>query len=404
MKDLIVLGGGASGFISAISYKKNGGGSTLIIEGNDRVLKKLSLTGNGQCNLSNMENGKYFGDEDLAKSVISKVPVNDTLSFFESIGVTTVVENNGKVYPSSYQASSVSDILRLTAQNLKIQVSTNELVTGINKYGDVFEVTTNAGVHHCKTLVYALGGVAYPKLLTSSSNNKLITNLNHTIRPNLPALCQIYGQNPYLKGLKGLKCNVSLSLFNGGKKAVSYTNEIHFLSDALSGPVAFSLSPYVSLATENNKFANLEIDFFPNTSFGELLELFTERAKLLGTLPVENFFSTLLHNQIGRVLIKNANLNRVPLISDLTDDNLVSLMMSAKHFKVKSTGTYGFAYAQSSIGGVPEKELTENLESKILPNLYFVGESVNVCGECGGYNLQWAWSSGILVGKHIATK
>lgn len=408
MKDLIVLGGGASGFISAIAFAKKNKGSVLIIEGNDRVLKKLSLTGNGQCNLTNVNCGKYFGDEDFANSVISNYDVSKTLKFFDNLGLKTVVESDGKVYPRSFQASSVSDLLRFTAEKLGITIVTNELVTEVKKFGEIFEITTNSGVHNSKFVIYSLGGAACPKLLTNSSNSKILLNLGHTTREYLPALCQISVKHPLMKLLKGIKCDVALSLFDGEKKVASYTNEAHFTGDALSGPASFSLSPYVSILLEknvDNKGANrIEIDFFPELSSGELLELLGERAEIFDDFSLERFFITMLHNQVGRAVAKNANLPLDMKISDLTDEDLIAIMKSCKNFSVEVEGTYGFSYAQSSIGGVFASELNNSLESKIVPNLYVVGEAVNVCGECGGYNLQWAWSSGITAGEDIAGK
>ena len=403
MHELLVLGGGASGFAAAISYaRKKGGKSVLIIEGNDRALKKVALTGNGQCNLTNVKKGKYFGEEELANSVLERVSVEDTLDFFASIGVKTFVKENGKVYPRSLQASSVSDLLRYEAQRLGITLLTNEFITEIKRFGDVFEVITNAGIHHSKYVVYALGGAAYPKLLSSSSNTKILDNLKVKSAPFVPALVQLCCTSVLLKQFKGIKAEVGLSIVVNGKNIANGTGEMHFAGNAISGPIVFSLSPYATTCLAQGKEVFAKIDFFPENSNGEFLEYLEERITAIPNMLTDNLFTTLLHNAIGRAILKECNIPLNTPVSSLNDEQLIKLMKVCKGATVKITDSYGFNYAQSSIGGVIASELDQNLMLNKIKNMFIVGEAVNVCGECGGYNLQWAWSSGILVGNHIA--
>ncbi len=403
MFDIIVLGGGASGFAAAISAARIlSGASVAIIDGGDRVLKKLALTGNGQCNLTNIKKGKYFGDEKLAERVLSRVTVDDTFDFFKSIGVELTVDKSGKVYPKSKQASSVCDCLRFEAEKLGISVFLNERINNITKTGEIFEINTSGDDYFAKKIIYSLGGAAYPKLLSSKSNTKLYETFNITYAPFVPALVQLSTTSPNLKALKGIKTDALLSIYANGKLLAEKTDEIHFSGNAISGPATFSLSPYATIALSENKSVTAKIDFFPEISEEELFSLLSSRRKILSSLTIDYIFTTMIHNAIGRTIVKLAKLSSSDKISTLSDRDLRSLCRKAKAITFDINDSFGFNFAQSSVGGVIECELDENLMAKKVDGLYFSGEAINVCGECGGYNLQFAWSSGIIAGTSAA--
>lgn len=399
MFDILVLGGGASGFAAAISAAKSSKNcSVAIVEGGDRVLKKLALTGNGQCNLTNINKGLYFGDKELANKVISRFPVPDTLDFFKSIGVDCVIEESGKVYPRSKQASSVCDCLRFEAEKLGISVFLNERINKISKTGEIFEINTSGNDFFAKKVIYALGGAAYPKLLSSKSNVQFLDDLNIKTAPFIPALVQLTTTAPFLKSLKGIKADVNLSIFENNKLLAQKTDEIHFAGNAISGPVTFSLSPFATFALFNGSRVTAKVDFFPERSKKELFDDLVKRHKILSSLNAESIFSTMLHNSIGRTIVK---LSKIPFdkkISELSSFEIQKLVDIAKELSFEISDSMGFNYSQSSIGGVVASELTNDLMSKKIDGLYFSGEAINVCGECGGYNLQFAWSSGIIAG------
>ena len=403
MYGLLVLGGGAAGFAAAITCARQIGGAKIaIVEGNDRVLKKLALTGNGQCNLTNVNKGKYFGDEAFAERILSEVSVKDTLAFFKSIGVETTTEKSGKVFPRSRQASSVSDCLRYEAAKLGISVFLNERINSVEKVGDVFEVKTSGKDLLSLNVIYALGGAACPKLLSSQNNLKLLDAFELKFEPFVPALVQLSLSSSLLKPLKGIKAEVNLSIFADGKKVATKTDEIHFAGNAISGPATFSLSPYATVALAKKQQVSASIDFFPEFSCQELEELFLSRCLLLPSVPTEIFLTTLVHNTIGKLLVKAADINPRTLVCDLSREEILRLAKVSKALFVGIDDSFGFSYAQSSVGGISTKELDPNLMSKKVDGLYVVGEAVDVCGECGGYNLQWAWSSGIVAGKNVA--
>ncbi|MEG2002944.1 MAG: aminoacetone oxidase family FAD-binding enzyme, partial [Clostridia bacterium] len=380
-----------------------GGENVLVIEGNDRILKKLALTGNGQCNITNtnLDPSNYFGDTDFIRDAFERFDTAKTLELFEKLGIETVTEEDGRVYPRSYQASSCADIFRLTCENLGIEIRLSELVTSITKCGDIFEVKTNSRDYSTSHVIYSLGGATYPKLLTNASNFKLLSGFSHTIKPLLPSLVQLKAKSPTLKMLKGIKTDVGMSLIVLNKVVDKTFGEAHFADNALSGPATFTLSPKAALLLNDNVSVDASIDFFHEYDSGELLEMFCNRAENLGNFPIDNFFSTLVHNQIGRVIIKECNLNPQDKISTLTDADLIKIMQTAKNYRVKITETNGVNFAQVSLGGVPTSELTANLESKLVEHLYITGEACDVTGVCGGYNLQWAWTSAQIVASTI---
>lgn len=404
MKKITVIGGGASGVLTAILLaQKFGGNSVLLLEGNDRVLKKLAVTGNGQCNITNknLDASNYFGDRTFIQNALDKFDVPKTLELFKKLGIETTTESDGRVYPRSYQASGCVDILRLHLNNLGVEVKLVEPVSSISKFGDVFEIRTGTKDYTTSCLVYALGGATFPKFLTSASNFKLLANLSHKVNTLLPALVQLKAKNSTLKMLKGIKTDVGLSLVVANKVVAKTFGEIHFADNSISGPVTFSLSPNASLLLNDNVEFVASVDFFNEYQSGELLEFFCDRAELLKDFPVENFFSTILHNQIGRALMKECEFDMQARISTLSDNDLIKLLKVSKDYRMKIFGTNGVNFAQVSLGGVDTSELTENLESKLLKNLYIIGEACDVTGTCGGYNLQWAWTSAQIVANAI---
>ena len=404
MKKIIVLGGGASGVLASILLaKKYGGNNILLIEGNDRILKKLALTGNGQCNLTNknMSKEKFFGDQNFIELVLNRCDDRKTIELFESLGIATVQKDNGKIFPRSFQASSVADVLRLNLEYQGVEILTSEQVNKINFDNGSFEIITSSNRHFCDKLVYALGGATYPKLLTCESNFVFLKTLGHNVNKLSPALVHLRAKNKTLHMLKGIKVDVTMSLVSSGKILATETGEVHFGDGVLSGPVTFQLSPYASKCLSDNVEVSATLDFFSEYTSGGLLEYFCDRAILLEHFTLENFFSTLVHNQIGRAIIKEAGLaNAIPM-KDVSDNDLINLMKVAKGYTAKIIDTNGYNFAQVSLGGIPTAELTENFQSKIIPNLYVLGEATDVTGSCGGYNLQWAWSSAQLASTEI---
>lgn len=405
MYKILILGGGASGVFAAINLaKKIGGEKVQIIEGGERLLKKVAVTGNGQCNLSNIEMRAehYIGDKELIKNTLESFSVEDTLREFENLGIYTIERKNGRIYPRSLQASSVVDMLRLNLENLGVGVITEAKILEIEKTKKGYLVKTTKGKFQSEYIIYSLGGATYPKLLTKAENFELLKPLGHTSTELLPALVQLVANNCTLKMLKGIKFDVKMTIFSNGKAIKSSQGEIHFAGNALSGPVTFSLSPYASKLLNEGKDVSAKIDFFKEYDSGEFLELLCERAEKLKDMPKSFFLSTMVHNQIGRAILKECNISQNGLVSDFSDNELIKIMKVAKGYEAKITSTNNENFAQVTLGGIKTKEVDEKFQSKYNKKLYIIGEALDVTGDCGGYNLQWAWSTGYIVSDAIS--
>ncbi len=404
MHKVIILGAGASGIMSAILVaQKIGGDKVLVIEGSDRAMKKLSLSGNGQCNLTNqnINANRYYGDTNFIQTALSKFSIEDTLKLFNSLGILTIADSQGRIYPRSRQASSVTDLLRFHAEKLGIEIAFSEMVTKITKKGETFEVTTNTSKHSSTYLIYALGGASYPKLLTKDTNFNLITTLGHTTNKLLPALVQLKSNSNSIKMLKGIKAPCKLSIMSYDKVLSSVVDEIHFADGAISGPATFLMSPVASRLLGDNAPCKASIDFFPEISSGELMEILSDRIDSISHLKMEYFFSTIVHNQIGRAILKRSDVSINEIVGSVTDENLERILKNAKNFQIDINGTYGFNFAQVSLGGVKTSEVKDNMESKIVSNLFVLGEALDVTGDCGGFNLQWAWTTAKIVSENF---
>lgn len=385
--DVAVVGGGASGFAAAIEAARSGA-DVIIAERNNRVLKKILLTGNGRCNITNrvLTPEKYFGDRDFASRVISKTGLSETLDFFESIGVMCIEENDGKMYPRSFQAATVSDLLREEASRLGITVLTDFYVGNIKKNS---HFVLNDGEIRAKKVILACGGKACPQCGTDGTSYTLARALGHGKTNLHPSLVQLKTENP-MKALKGVKQNCALSLISDGKKIRREYGEVLFTEYGISGPPVFNISGQASYLLENRKEAFVSLDLAEDIEYPYLLELVEKRLCRFPHFSDENKLNGLLHKKIGFEIIKRAK----------TPGEMSSLI---KDLRLKVTGTLGFKNAQVTAGGIKTSEVNpETMESKITKGLYITGEMLNVHGDCGGFNLQFAWSSGIIAGRSAA--
>ncbi len=405
MFQFLILGGGASGVVTAINLARAfGGDKVCIVEASDRLLKKVALSGNGQGNISNenMTSDFFVGDKSFVDSVLSSFPPSRSLDFFRSLGVFTLTKPNGRIYPHSLQASSFTDLLRLEVERLKIQVRFNAFVSDIYKFDKIFEVKSSEGAFTAKNLIYCLGGGAHPNLFSSVSNFKLLKKLGHDITTPLPALVQLNSTTQALKLMKGVKWTCKLSLTEDGKIKQSVCDEVHFADMALSGPATFFLSPFASISLNKNSSAVFWVDFLPDISHGELLELLMLRCDDMPHADSLSLLLSILPNQIVRGIFKSLGISFDSSLSELSDDLLIKIASAIKRFEVVVNNTYGFKFSQSTVGGVSQEQIDPlSQQSKLVPNLYILGEAQEVCGLCGGYNLQWAWSTALSSSSYL---
>ena len=394
-----IIGGGASGMAAALAAAENPNAQVLLFERQARVGRKLQATGNGRCNLSNLHAGNrgYHGENAaFAESAIGAFPPEKTLQWFQSLGLFTVAEESGKVYPYSDQANSVVDVLRLALEKSNIQLLTGFEVQKIRKTEEGFSVSNGTETVFCDKLIIACGGLAGSKLGGSMSGYKLLGKLGHKATRLRPALVQIKTDWDGVVALKGVRANCGAQILRDGEVFAQSTGEVQFTEYGLSGPVIFEISRDVC---QGGGSWICRLDFLPQ--YGEEV-LYLELCRRKETnLTVEDLLTGILHNRLGRVLAKAAGIKGNRLVSDLSDRELQEVCRTVKAFDVTLTEPLGMDSAQVTAGGVlTDGFFPDTMESRLVPGLYACGEVLDIDGDCGGYNLQWAWSSGRCAGLH----
>ena len=393
-----ILGGGASGMAAAIWAAKFGN-EVLLFERQARVGRKLLATGNGRCNLTNtkLDFSNYHGENpDFAKYALNSFPVTETLRWFDSLGLYTVTEESGRVYPYSDQANSVVDVLRFALQRDKVAVLTDFEVTKTRKTADGFLVESKNGQYLCDRLIIACGGLAGTKLGGTMSGYQLLRSFGHHATKLRPALVQVKSSWQGCASLKGVRANCHAEIYHNGKLYSQSTGELQFTQYGLSGPVIFEVSRDVCQGAGDWV---CKLDFLPDIADKQLETILQNRRE--NGLPVEDFLTGILHNRLGRILTQAAQIRGNRPASELTDMEIHDLCEIIKGFEVPLTETLGMDSAQVTAGGIVTAEFDpETMESCLVPGLYACGEVLDIDGDCGGFNLQWAWSSGAVAGSH----
>ena len=401
--EIAVIGGGASGLMAAITAKKSGK-EVIILERKDRILKKVLITGNGRCNITNVNANisNYFGKNiSSVENILNRFTPQDTMDFFNELGIVCNEENRGKVYPLSGQASSVVDALRFEAERLGIKIETEFYVRKIEKDGFKFRIySEDKKKIEAGRVILAAGGQSYPELGSNGSGFELAKELGHSVTKLSPSIVQLKTEKNQVKGLQGIKTDVAVTAYGDNKKICTYDGELLFTDYGISGNVVFNIS-FVMPLYKNVEF---EIDFMEKFDYNELYEMLKERKRILSHLTMENYFNGMINKKLGQFHSKVSGIEKLSKpVKDLNDSDIRKLCTVLKKYRVKILETTGFKNAQVTAGGVSLDEVnTETLESKIVKGLYFSGEVLDVYGECGGFNLQWAWASGYIAGENAA--
>jgi len=401
--EIAVIGGGASGMMAAITARKSGK-EVLVLERKDRILKKVLITGNGRCNITNVnaDISNYFGKNiSSVENILNSFNPQDTMDFFNGLGIVCNEENRGKVYPLSGQASSVVDALRFEAERLGIKIETEFYVRKIEKDGFKFKIySEDRKKIEADRVILAAGGQSYSELGSNGSGFELAKELGHSVTKLSPSIVQLKTEKHQVKGLQGIKTDVAVTAYGDNKKICTYDGELLFTDYGISGNVVFNIS-FVMPLYKNVEF---EIDFMEKFDYNELYEILKERKKIMSHLTMENYFNGMINKKLGQFLSKVSGIEKLSKpVKDLNDSEIRKLCTVLKKYRIKILDTTGFKNAQVTAGGVSLDEVnSETLESKIVKGLYFSGEVLDVYGECGGFNLQWAWASGYIVGKNSA--
>ena len=394
-----IIGAGASGMAAALAAAENENIQVVLMERQARVGRKLSATGNGRCNLTNLHANAqgYHGEDPLfAAAALDRYDVEETLNWFRAMGLYTVSEESGRVYPYSDQANSVVDVLRFALDKENIRLLTGFEVKKVKIIDSGFRVESADEVVLCDKLIIACGGLAGTKLGGSMSGYRLLRSFGHKCTKLRPTLVQLKSAWSGCTSLKGVRANCHVQVLCDGKVHSESRGELQFTDYGLSGPVIFEVSRD-SCQGRGSWIAKL--DFLPD------METETLRAELLRRRSTnwnaEELLTGILHNRLGRVLTQNVGIKGTWKIADLRDDEIDAVCGAAKGFEAELTETMGMDAAQVTAGGMLTSEFDCNtMESHLVSGLYACGEVLDIDGDCGGYNLQWAWSSGRLAGSH----
>ena len=389
-----IIGAGASGMAAGI-FAARAGAQVLLVEHMDRVGKKILSTGNGRCNLTNlrMESDCFRSDEpDFPMKVVAAFPVDQTLDFFDQLGIVPK-SRNGYIYPNSDQASSVLDVLRGELERLGVEIRVSCQVKGVEAAGEGYRIRTEAGNFLVDSLILAAGSKAAPATGSDGSGYKLAEGLGHSVIKPLPALVQLRCQGNLYRQLAGIRTEAKVELWADGKMLAWDQGELQLTDYGLSGIPIFQISRYGARALDAGKRVKVYVDFMPSWEEKESLVLLKKRARSIGYKPAGELFTGMLNRKLGQVLLK------------LSGKQLERLLGQLKHYEAIVMSVNPFANAQVCCGGVDTRQVNAHtLESRIRKNLYFAGEILDVDGICGGYNLQFAWSSGYVAGRSAALK
>jgi len=398
--------------MAAITAAENGADVT-ILEHMPRVGKKILSTGNGKCNMTNLAltpSCYRCSQEDFPMKVIGAFPVEDTLSFFRRLGVVTT-DRNGYVYPASGQAQTVLDALREKADSLGIQTVLECETEKIIKTKQGFEVKTGKGSFSGDFLILAAGSMAASSTGSDGSGYALAKSLGHRIKKPLPALVQLKCRGDFFKAIAGVRTEAKVELYTLGKHGerdkllAADQGELQLTDYGISGIPVFQVSRFAAEALDQKKRMLAVLDFFPQCGEEAFFDMLREQRKYLADREASGFLNGIFHKKLAALFLKVAGIRGERPVKSLTDKELWAMTEAARAGAVEVLAVNPFDKAQVCMGGVRTSEVeAATMESKLVPDLYFAGEILDVDGICGGYNLQWAWSSGHLAGVSAAGK
>ena len=393
-----IIGAGASGMAAALAAAENENVEVILMERQARVGRKLAATGNGRCNLTNLHANHqgYHGEAPQFASVaLNRYDVEETLHWFHDLGLYTVAEESGRVYPYSDQANSVVDVLRFALEKPNIQLLTGFEVKKVKKADGGFRLESAEDVISCDKLIIACGGLAGTKLGGSMSGYQLLRAFGHKCTKLRPTLVQLKSSWGGCASLKGVRANCHVQILHDGQLHSESSGELQFTEYGLSGPVMFEVSRD---ACQGSGSWTARLDFLPGQDAEWLCRQLLRRRDT--HWKAEDLLTGILHNRLGRVLTQSVGISAYVPIAQLEEAEIRTVANAVKSFDVTLTEPMGMDAAQVTAGGIVTSEFdASSMESCLVPGLFACGEVLDIDGDCGGYNLQWAWSSGRLAGK-----
>lgn len=402
MKKILIVGAGASGLIASI-YAKDDTNEVILLERNPEPAKKILVTGNGRCNYYNEDqnlNHYNSNNNELISEIITEENKNEILNFFDKIGIIPKIKN-GYYYPYSNQATSIKNALINEAKRKKVNIVTNTYVENIIQQNEKYKVTTNNEEYIVDKIIIATGSASAPKTGSDGNGYELIKKLNHSLIKPLPALTALKGNEKFFKEWQGIRSDVKLKLYNKDKLIKEEEGEIQLTDYGISGICTFNISRHVNKLLSENEKPYVSINFIPFIDEREMIIWYQERIALMGDVTIETFLEGIINYKLLNLLFKLTNIDKNKKVTEIHFNEYEKLFDKITNFKLEIIDSNPFDASQVCMGGVPLTEInTQTMESKLNTNIFIIGELLDVDGECGGYNLTFAWITGMLAGKN----
>lgn len=403
-KQIAVVGAGASGLVATIFAKSSERVEVKLFEKNSKVGKKLLATGNGKCNISNRElKLENFHSENMEflKRVIAKFSTKDLVNLFRDLGVELVEKAKGRLYPMSEQALTIVEVLEYRALELGVEIELNQEVLDIFKVKDKFHLKFSDRVEVFDRVLIATGGLAMPKLGASESGYRFAKSLSHRVLEPFSSLVKLKSNQNYLKKLSGVKILTTVTLYIDREPKINSFGDTLFREYGLSGSAILDISRVASIALREKREVLVEIDLLPDIERDKLITLLRDRAKYSRDLTL--YLMGFLNKKLAKVIIERVDLAKsIESSNQLSRKDFRKLAFIIKSFKVPITGVRGFEDCETTAGGVDTAKIdVQTFESKLCKGVFFAGEVLDVDGDCGGFNLHFAFASGSIAGSKI---
>jgi predicted Rossmann fold flavoprotein len=402
MVDMIVIGAGAAGLIASITAARAGHTVTLL-EQNSKIGKKILVSGNGKCNIDNkyISTNRFHGQNpDFIQEVLEDHDFDIVEKFFTSIGLELIEGKEGKMFPMSLQAGSVVELLEYEAKRAGVKILCDCVVTSIDKKAELFTVETSQGVKSGKKLLLSSGSPAAPQLGGSNSGYAFATKMGHTLIPRHPSLVQLCSEERWVKACAGVKITGIAQLYANGEYITEKKGDLLFTNYGISGLAILDLSREVSTRLANFDYCELNLDLMPELSKEKLTNLLLNRIEAGSLKPLDLWLQGVLNKKLIHIILEQSKC-KAKLESELNRKEVGKLVYAIKNLKLSINDTKGFKGAEVATGGINTTEVKpQTMESKLVPDLYFAGEILDVDGDRGGFNFHFAWVSGLRVGNN----
>jgi hypothetical protein len=393
---IIVIGAGAAGLTAAITAAKSGAYVT-ILEHENKSGKKILITGNGKCNMTNkdLSSDKYYGDKNFIESVIQAFPAERTIDFFEQMGVFTR-DKGGYIYPASEQAATIQNTLRDSALHLGVSIKTNNIIEKIEEKKDGFDIDVGINLH-CDRLIIATGGMSFSKTGSTGDGYKWATQFGHSVTTLKPALTALICKKNSLIKAAGVRTRAKVCVFQNNVFVGSDTGEVQITDYGISGIPVFNISHLTECGSR------VVLDFMPETDLQTFNKQIENIFKKCSFMSVASALNGCFNDKLVNAVLDAVSIKKTQSAGNISQEQILKIAKTIKEYSLEVKARRGFDFAQVTQGGISTEEIDcHTMESKITKNLYFAGEILDVDGICGGYNLQFAWATGAIAGKAAA--